>query len=191
MKCAACNAEIADKAKFCNECGAPLPRRCDSCGGVNSSKARFCDECGALLGGPRGEQASPPPERKAEPVPEPIHGEAERRQLTVLFCDIVGSTRLSSHLDPEDLRDIVRAYQQAAEEVILRYGGHLAQRLGDGLLVYFGYPRSYEDNEQRAVHTGLALLVACRTLNVRLESEFGVRLALRVGIHTGPVVVGL
>src|SRR5438132_4696331 len=79
--------------------------------------------------------------------------EAERRQLTVLFCDLVGSTQLSSQLDPEDLRAVVRAYQEAAAEVIQHYAGHIAQYLGDGLLVYFGYPVAHEDDAQRALHT--------------------------------------
>jgi class 3 adenylate cyclase len=116
--------------------------------------------------------------------------EAERRQLTVLFCDLVGSTQLSGQLDPEDLRAVVRAYQEAAAEVIQRYEGHIAQYLGDGLLVYFGYPTAHEDEARRAVHTGLGIVQAIATLNTRLAAPYGVPLAVRVGIHTGPVVVG-
>ncbi len=91
----------------------------------------------------------------ARPAPE-----AERRQLTVLFCDLVGSTQLSGELDPEDLRTVVRAYQEAAAEVIQQYEGHIAQYLGDGLLVYFGYPTAHEDDTRRAVHTGLGIVRA-------------------------------
>jgi class 3 adenylate cyclase/predicted ATPase len=116
--------------------------------------------------------------------------EAERRQLTVIFCDLVDSTRLSSQLDPEDYRDVVREYQQVCAEVIQRYDGHIAQYLGDGLLVYFGYPIAHEEDAQRAVHTGLGIVEAIRTLNTRLEPDKGVRLAIRLGIHTGLVVVG-
>src|SRR5437773_9027219 len=116
--------------------------------------------------------------------------EAERRQLTVLFCDLVDSTRLSQQLDPEDLRQVVRAYQEAAAEVIQRFEGHIAQYLGDGLLVYCGYPRAHEDDAQRAVLTGLGIVEAMSTLNSRLQAEYGVALAVRMGIHTGPVVVG-
>jgi class 3 adenylate cyclase len=86
--------------------------------------------------------------------------EAERRQLTVMFIDLVDSTKLSSQLDPEDYRDVVRAYQTACTEVIRRYDGHIAQLLGDGLLVYFGYPLAHEDDAQRAVRTGLGILNA-------------------------------
>jgi predicted ATPase/class 3 adenylate cyclase len=115
---------------------------------------------------------------------------AERRQLTVMFCDLVGSTLLSGQLDPEDLREVVRAYQEAAAEVIQRFEGHIAQYLGDGLLVYFGYPQAHEDDAQRAVHTGLGIVGAVERLNTRLETEKGVRLAVRIGLHTGPAVVG-
>ena len=83
--------------------------------------------------------------------------DAERRQLTVMFCDLVGSTQLSGQLDPEDLRAVVRAYQEAAAEVIQHYAGHIAQYLGDGLLIYFGYPTAHEDDARRAVHTAWAL----------------------------------
>jgi class 3 adenylate cyclase len=117
--------------------------------------------------------------------------EAERRQLTVLFCDLVGSTQLSGQLDPEDWRAVVRAYQEAAAEVIQQYGGHIAQYLGDGLLVYVGYPTAHEDDARRAVHTGLGMVQAIATLNTRLATQYGVQLAVRVGIHTGPVVVGV
>ena len=116
--------------------------------------------------------------------------EAERRQLTVLFCDLVDSTLLSSQLDPEDLREVVRAYQAACAEVIQRFEGHIAQYLGDGLLVYFGYPQAHEDDAQRAVRTGLGMVEVMATLNRRLEQRQGVLLAVRVGIHTGLVVVG-
>ena len=131
-------------------------------------------------------------ESAATPPPAPARGtpEAERRQLTVLFCDLVDSTRLSQQLDPEDLRQVVRAYQETAAEVIQRFEGHIAQYLGDGLLVYFGYPRAHEDDAQRAVHTGLGIVEAMGTLNSRLQAEYGVALAVRLGIHTGPVVVG-
>jgi len=116
--------------------------------------------------------------------------EAERRQLTVLFCDLVDSTALSSQLDPEDWRDVVRAYQTTCAEVIQRFDGHIAQYLGDGLLVYFGYPQAHEDDAQRAVRTGLGIVEAMATLNSRLGQKQGVRLAVRVGLHTGLVVVG-
>jgi class 3 adenylate cyclase/predicted ATPase len=128
-------------------------------------------------------QAEPPP-------PAPHTPEAERRQLTVMFCDLVDSTRLSSQLDPEEYREAVRAYQSACTDVIQRYDGHIAQLLGDGLLVYFGYPQAHEDDAQRAAHTGLGILEAVEALNTSLEPAKGIALAVRLGIHTGLVVIG-
>ena len=116
--------------------------------------------------------------------------EAERRRLTVLFCDLVDSTTLAGHLDPEDLREVVRAYHQTCAAVIQQYDGYIAQYLGDGLLVYFGYPRAHEDDAQRAVRAGLGILYAIGPLNSRLPLPPRDRLAVRLGIHTGLVVVG-
>jgi class 3 adenylate cyclase/predicted ATPase len=116
--------------------------------------------------------------------------DAERRQLTVMFCDLVDSTALSGQLDPEDLREVVRAYQSTCTEVIQRFDGYVAQLLGDGLLVYFGYPHAHEDDPQRAVRTGLGILAALGDLNTRLQQEKGIQLALHMGIHTGLVVIG-
>jgi class 3 adenylate cyclase len=108
-----------------------------------------------------------------------------------MFCDLVDSTKLSQQLDPEDLREVVRAYQATAAEVIQQYEGHMAQYLGDGLLIYFGWPVAHEDDAQRALHSGLGIVEAITlTLNPCLAAEKGVQLAVRLGIHTGPVVVG-
>ena len=108
----------------------------------------------------------------------------------MLFCDLVDSTVLASQLDPEDWREVVRAYQETCAKVIARFEGHIAQYLGDGLLVYFGYPQAHEDDAQRAVRAGLGMVEAMAQLNTRLEQERGVQLAVRLGIHTGQVVVG-
>jgi len=116
--------------------------------------------------------------------------DAERRQLTVMFIDLVESTKLASQLDPEDLREVVRAYQKTCTEVIERYDGYVAQLLGDGLLVYFGYPVAHEDDAQRSVRTGLGILAAMGDLNTHLQREKGIQLGVRLGIHTGLVVVG-
>src|SRR5919108_710259 len=145
---------------------------------------------------PQPTQSTPQPVVQAQPAtqvaplsPAPSP-DAERRQLTVMFCDLVDSTKLSSQLDPEDWRDVVRAYQQVCTDVIQRYEGHIAQLLGDGLLIYFGYPGAHEDDAQRAVRTGLGMLAALRDLNQELPPAKGIQLAIRVGVHTGLVVVG-
>ena len=146
---------------------------------------------------PPSEHTPPPPRPETEHAPhadrppaEPPAPEAERRQLTVLFCDLVDSTVLASQLDPEEWREVVRAYQSTCAAVIQRYDGHIAQYLGDGLLVYFGYPRAHEDDAPRAVRAGLGMVEAVGQLNTRLTRERGVELAVRLGIHTGQVVVG-
>src|SRR5262249_33790699 len=109
---------------------------------------------------------------------------AERRQVTVMFADLVGSTALSSRMDPEDLREIILAYHKCAAETVQRYDGFLAQFLGDGVLVYFGYPRAHEDDAERAVLASLKLIEAVASLNTRAA------LQTRVGIASGLVVVG-
>ena len=131
-----------------------------------------------------------PPLQPTSPSRTSHTPEAERRQLTVMFCDLVDSTKLSSQLDPEEYRNVVRAYQTACTEVIRRYDGYIAQLLGDGLLVYFGYPVAHEDDPLRAVRTGLGIVEALGALHNRLEQDKGIHLAVRLGIHTGLVVVG-
>ena len=138
--------------------------RCLRCHADNADDRRVCGACGAALTG-------------------------ERRQLTVLFCDLVGSTALSGRLDPEDLREVVRAYQETAAAVIARHEGHIAQYLGDGLLVYFGYPKPHEDDAARAVRAGLEVVGAIRELSLP-TTPLPQPLQVRIGIHTGLVVVG-
>jgi len=121
---------------------------------------------------------------------QPAHsGEADRRQLTVLFCDLVGSTALSRQLDPEDLRRVMRRYQDAVSVAVGRYGGHVAKYLGDGVLVYFGWPQAQEDQAERAVRTGLDAVQAVAAIDIS-DIDPGQVLGARVGIATGQVVVG-
>ena len=172
------------------------------------AKRLAVDERGrVLIWGGETSVAEPPHPRTAPsaPLPEaqPDHAvqmaplattspapDAERRQLTVLFCDLVDSTQLAQQLDPEDYRAVVRAYQEAAVAAIQSFDGYVAQYLGDGLLVYFGYPQAHEDAAQRAVRAGLAMVDAMAPLNTRLVSQYGVRVAIRLGLHTGVAVVG-
>src|SRR5215813_7223507 len=136
--------------------------------------------------------SSPPPPAPQTPNPELRTSQppaAERRQLTVMFCDLVGSTALSEQLDPEEYREVVRAYQQSSAAVIDHYEGHIVQYLGDGLLVYFGYPAAHEDDAQRAVRTALGIVETMQRLSfptIQLPRPMQVR----IGIHTGLVVVG-
>jgi class 3 adenylate cyclase len=116
--------------------------------------------------------------------------EAERRQLTVMFCDLVGSTALSTGMDPEDLRDVIASYQSRCSAAIRRYDGFVAKFMGDGILVYFGYPRAHEDEAERSVRAGLDIVDAMAELNAAVQRPPGVELAVRIGIATGPVIVG-
>ena len=182
MKCPRCQYEAPSGAEFCPECGtgfsAVFPAVCPQCRTQNAPTYKFCTKCGSPLVPVPGQAPEVPPARRSP--------EAERRQLTVMFCDLVGSTALSARLDPENLRDIVRAYQATCAEVISRFDGHIAQYLGDGLLVYFGYPQAHENDAERAVRAGLGIVDAVE----RLSGGTDQRLAVRVGIHTGGVVVG-
>ncbi len=161
-----------------------LERRCPRCDAANPATTKFCHQCAQPL-----PVVPRTPADRGQPLAQRGSAAAERRQLTVMFCDLVGSTALSARLDPEEWRDVVRAYQTACAEVIARFGGHIAQYLGDGLLVYFGYPQAHEDDAHRAVRSALGVVAAARGLGPHRHGRED-PLALRVGIHTGLVVVG-
>jgi class 3 adenylate cyclase/predicted ATPase len=163
-----------------------MVRRCGKCGGENAPAARFCNQCG------NGLEAVPasPVAQRPQPAPVDIPSGVERRQLTVMFCDLVGSVQLSHMLDPEDLRDVIAAYRDACGAVVNRFEGTTAQFQGDGILVYFGYPIAHEDDARRSVQAGLEILQAVRDLDRRLSAERGIHLSVRVAIHTGLTLVG-
>jgi class 3 adenylate cyclase len=169
-----------------------LPIACPACGFANDAGDEFCGGCGGrLTAGNRdldiaGQRGAPIQAERRQPRPA---YEAERRQLTVMFCDLVDSTALSARLDPEQLREVMRTFQSTCEDVIARFDGYVAQYLGDGLLVYFGHPQAHEDDAQRAVRAGLSILSAMTQLNARPDAPPEARLSIRVGIHTGLVVV--
>ncbi len=176
MPCNNCGSENPDTAKFCIGCGASLHNICPKCGYENLREAVFCAECGYKL-----------KENKADNLDE--HGDVESRQLTILFCDIVDFTSLSEQLESEDLHDIVRLYQQSCAEVSLQFGGYLAKYLGDGLLIYFGYPQAHEDDAERAVRAGIQILKVVKELT-DFNSKLSKALEVRIGIHTGQVMAG-
>jgi class 3 adenylate cyclase len=146
---------------------------------LGGHRRRLLDAIAALCA------AAPAASATAAPRDAPAPAEAERRQLTVMFCDLVGSTELSSRLDPEDLRGVITAYHRAVAEVVTGFDGFVAKYMGDGVLAYFGYPRAHEDDAERAVRAGLGVIDAVGRLDVQ-----SVRLQARVGIATGLVVVG-
>jgi class 3 adenylate cyclase/tetratricopeptide (TPR) repeat protein len=189
MLCRSCGSENESGTRFCVQCASPLPRACGRCRAPLPDDARFCPRCGHLV-----EEAAPAGESAVDTDGDsPLASGAlamERRQLTVLFCDLVDATELASRLDPEDWREVVRAYHESCEKVVAVFQGHIAQYLGDGLLVYFGYPQAHEDDAVRAVHAALGFIGTLKALNARLQREWSVTLALRIGVHTGTVVVG-
>ena len=176
MRCPSCMAENVAARRFCAECGTPLPSPCANCGFENEPTAKFCGGCGRSI----GETAA-----SEKATPAPLADSAERRQLTVMFCDLVSSTALSSRLDPEDLREVIGAYHECVTETVSRFGGFVAKYMGDGVLVYFGYPQAHEDSAERAIRAGLAVVDGID----RLDLPCG-KLELRAGIATGLVVVG-
>lgn len=124
--------------------------------------------------------------RDGKPAEARTPAELERRQLTALFCDLVGSTELTAELDPEDMADLIRAFQGAVAAAVTRFDGHIAKWMGDAAMVYFGYPRAHEDDAERAARAALALIEAVAAL----RQEHGTALKVRIGISTGLVVVG-
>ena len=161
---------------------APKQRVCSSCGFANPSPFRFCGGCGASLQPGVG---APAPEAVVVERPQ-----AERRQVTVLFCDLVDSSMLANRLDPEELRDVILSYQQACTSVIRRFDGTVSRYVGDGILALFGYPRAHEDDAERAVLSGLDIIRAIGALPRGSGTGGSEPLAARVGIATGLVVVG-
>jgi class 3 adenylate cyclase/tetratricopeptide (TPR) repeat protein len=177
--CLACGAPSPAGMAFCGSCGTPLSLLCHSCGSKNPGSFHFCGTCGSSL------------VHHPELDPLALGGSGELRQLTVMFCDLADSTALAERLGPEAFREVVSAHHTGCTDVVRRFGGHVAQYLGDGLLVYFGYPQAHEDDAQRAVHSGLEIIRGTQVLNERSLHERGVHLAIRIGIHTGPVVAGI
>src|SRR5579883_375965 len=168
MKCPSCGGTNPEGRKYCGECAATLPQPCPACAAENPATNKYCGNCGAALAA--GARLGVP----------------ERRQVTVLFCDLVGSTALSARLDPEDMREVIVAYHRCCAETIASSGGFVAKYLGDGVLAYFGYPQAHEDDAERAVRSALALIAAVP----KLRSGHDAALQVRVGLATGLVVVG-
>jgi class 3 adenylate cyclase len=200
MRCPSCNSENPGNKRFCLQCGLRLEGRCPQCGAENPPSARFCGDCGAeLSSSPRSASpAAGEPPTFAPPSARPTSTEGElaasqrsadgeRRHLTILFCDLVGSTEIAASLDPEEWRETVAGYHRAAADAISRFGGHVAKYLGDGVMAFFGYPEAHDNDAERAGRAGLAILDAISKLN---EQPGHAKLSARIGIDSGGVVVG-
>jgi class 3 adenylate cyclase/tetratricopeptide (TPR) repeat protein len=179
MRCRNCAANNADGRKFCTRCGASLGSWCPKCEFEYPLDDEFCPRCAA----PLNQRAPRPTDVNQNRLPPP----GERRHLTVLFCDLAASTTLGAQLDPEEWRNVVAGFHWAATEAIVQFGGHIAQYLGDGVMAYFGWPQAHDNDAERAVRAGLAILAAVTKLN---EKRAQTSLSTRVGINSGSVVVG-
>src|SRR6266849_5267517 len=177
MRCSKCGSDNREGARFCRECASPLAVKCAGCGALSQPGVKFCDGCGAAL-------VDAGQVTVAKATPTVVSAAGERRHLTVLFCDLVGSTEIAAQLDPEEWRETVAGYQRAAAEAITRFDGHVAKYLGDGVMAFFGYPEAHDNDAARA---GLAILDAIAKLN---EQSGRQKLSARVGIDSGAVVVG-
>ncbi len=183
MDCRGCGQPRAEGNRFCSHCGQAFAVSCAGCQASLEPGARFCSQCGVAVAAETG-----PATAAAET--HPIRTVGERRHLTVMFSDVVDSTQLAAGLDPEDLHEILQRYQRFSGRLIREHGGHVAQHLGDGLLVYFGYPQAHEDDAQRAVRAGLAMIDEVTRENEAIRARWGVALQIRIGVHSGTTVVG-
>ncbi|VWL86427.1 adenylate/guanylate cyclase domain-containing protein [Burkholderia lata] len=210
MRCALCGSENPPGARFCQECQAVLSRTCPHCGHDVAPAARFCSNCGAPLAAPT---AASPPSRASvrEPPPTPVHytpdhlaeriraehtamaarGEpaGERKTVTALFADMAGSTALIHDLDPEVAHRLIVPVVELMMEAVHYYEGYVAKSLGDGILALFGAPIAHEDHAQRALFAALRMQQAMRQHGDRIRLQEGIPLQIRVGVHTGEVVV--
>ena len=197
MKCPRCERANPPSSKFCLECGAHLAARCPSCGTELPARARFCNECGhALAAAPSWEPRLAAPEsytprHLAERILTTRSAlEGERKQVTVLFVDVSGFTRMSERLDPEDVHGLMRRAFELMLEAVHRYEGTVNQFLGDGIMALFGAPLAHEDHPRRAVNAALAIRAALDDYRHELTRRHGITFEVRQGLNTGLVVVG-
>jgi class 3 adenylate cyclase/tetratricopeptide (TPR) repeat protein len=203
MRCAKCGTELLPGKAFCHSCGAPVERKCATCGAPVREGFRFCPDCGSPLEAPAAaapaSQPAPPPAPKEAEMPlglaQKIRAsqgviEGERKLVTVLFCDLAGSTAIAERLDPEEYRELLEQYVALGFSAIYRFEGIVNQLAGDGMMALFGAPIAHEDAPQRAILAALAIQESMGGLSDKLRQSKGFELRARIGIHTGPVVVG-
>ncbi|MDP9122747.1 MAG: zinc ribbon domain-containing protein, partial [Acidobacteriota bacterium] len=216
MQCLQCQFENPETMRFCGQCGTKLGTSCPRCGAPGTPGFKFCGQCGASLTAPAGQDAIPPP-APAPPPPAPPHPpaapagtlpsytpphlaghilqsrialEGERKQVTVLFCDLVGSTALAARVGAETMHMLLNHFFELALSEIHRYEGTVNQFLGDGFMALFGAPIAHEDHARRAVLAASGLRRLLREHQPELARDHGVELAVRMGANTGWVVVG-
>src|SRR5204862_1115052 len=204
MRCGSCGTELIAGKRFCHACGARAALLCPGCGANVAQDFRFCPDCGRDLASAGVHDAPPPPaddplQRLAQQIPEGLAHKiraaqetiaGERKQVTVLFCDLAGSTAIAERLDPEEYVELLDEYLELSFREIYRLEGIVTYSAGDGLMALFGAPVAHEDAPQRAIRAALAIREALAALDIRLRAERAIELRARIGIHTGPVVVG-
>lgn len=200
MRCTKCGTEGRDGQKFCAECGNRLANHCANCNSDNAPEAKFCVECGQPLnprdGAPIAAGTTSDPVSASTRDPAAVQAPevaGERRHLTVLFSDLVGSTAIAAQLDPEEWRETVSEYHRLAADAIARFGGHVVKYLGDGVMALFGWPAAHDNDAERAARAGLAIIDALAKLGAGTPSGNNSGrppLAVRVGLDSGPVVMG-
>ncbi len=205
MRCPSCNAENPDGARFCGDCGHSLApvAKCTSCGSENPAGKRFCNQCGASLAEQPPTDSEPRPSADPEPsraeLPEHLARKlsaqagrlaGERKQVTVLFADLVGSMELAEQTDPERWRAIMDRFFQLLADSVHRFEGTVDKFTGDGVMALFGAPIAHEDHAQRACYAALEMQRAVSELSADLRRTDGISLSTRIGINSGDVVVG-
>jgi class 3 adenylate cyclase/tetratricopeptide (TPR) repeat protein len=198
MCCTKCGSESTTSRKFRAACGSSLSTRCPKCGAENAPSSAFCEDCGTALGGKAASAATSSPQAASTAstirvTPEQPDAsttlDGERKTVTAMFADIKDSTELMRDLDPEEARAIVDPVLQLMMEAVHRYGGYVAQSLGDGIFALFGAPVAYEDHPQRALHAALAMQEELRRYADRLRADGEIPVEARVGVNSGEVVV--
>lgn len=199
MLCPNCNNTNPDDARFCNTCGTKLPTPCPNCGHRNPSESKFCNNCGQALSesSPQPQSASP----LQEHIPQPLRTKfeiaraeramvGERRIVTMLFCDVKGSTVAAGQLDPEEWAEIMNGAFKHMIEPVYKYEGNVPRLMGDAILAFFGAPLAHEDDPERAVLAGLEIIDDIQPYREEVRRKWGVDFDVRVGINTGLVMVG-
>ena len=195
MRCSNCDVELIEGKRFCHACGTPVGASCPHCGAPVNGDFEFCPDCGGRLAEPLA-AAAPRPAQQGAMLGAPANGgkpvaiAGERKRVTVLFCDLAGSTAIAERLDPEEYRDLLDSYLELALAEIQRMDGIVNQLAGDGFMALFGAPIALEHASEHAVRAALAIHAALAGLNASRREPGGVELRARIGINTGPVVVG-
>src|SRR5437660_7613031 len=197
MNCPRCRHEVPSGAKFCPECGAALPAGCVRCGRELPPSAKFCPECGqpaSLAPGPTAARFESPVDYTPKHLAEKILGskdalEGERKQVTVLFADLKGSTELLADRDPEDARRLLDPVLERMMEAVHHYEGTVNQVLGDGIMALFGAPLAHEDHAVRACYAALRMQELVQQYAVEVQRTEGIPIQMRIGLNTGDVVV--